>query len=199
MKHDKAAKVAVVTSHGFPAEDSQSWYDRYYRHCFHATERGLETNLTFDQYMRKVAEAGLTDPTQIGNATGQYHLSRVEDVGNYEDGRCRFITSSANHREAWDNGRSSVDKMMAAASTPEAQRKSAETRRGRTKNTHEYLSRMSKNAGKEFVITGPDGTVYKGKNLKDFCQRHGIDRANMNNVCQGKLKQHKGYTGYWVD
>lgn len=44
-----------------------------------------------------------------------------------------------------------------------------------------------------FDIISPTGERYTGKNLKLFCEQHGLERANMNAVIQGKRKSHKGW------
>jgi group I intron endonuclease len=51
-------------------------------------------------------------------------------------------------------------------------------------------------------ITGPDGKIYSDeKNLKQFCETHGLTRSLMQAVLRGENYQHKGFhlTGTNVD
>lgn len=54
-----------------------------------------ESTLTFEQYLNKLTEAGLS-PADIGNNEGQYNLSRYFDQGAYTNNNCRFITRKEN-------------------------------------------------------------------------------------------------------
>lgn len=140
-------KITVVAAHGLTSEDAQRWYGCYYRHVYRARERGLESHLSFNDYMQKVSEAGLDDPDQLGVSLGQYHLGRVGDVGDYEVERCRFITVSQNRREAHENGcYENLNASMRGQSkeTSEKYRQLSETLSGRTKDSHEYLAEKSK-------------------------------------------------------
>ena len=47
---------------------------------------------------------------------------------------------------------------------------------------------------KPFVIVDPNGIVRKGKDLKKFCRRVGIDYTSMVRVTNGDYKQCKGWT-----
>ena len=47
--------------------------------------------------------------------------------------------------------------------------------------------------GKEFEIVAPDGTVYRSRNVWEFCRVHGLQQGNLNNVLLGKRKSHKGW------
>jgi group I intron endonuclease len=47
--------------------------------------------------------------------------------------------------------------------------------------------------GKEFEIIAPDGTVYRSRNVWEFCRVHGLQQGNLNNVLLGKRKNHKGW------
>lgn len=59
----------------------------------------IETStLTFENYLDKMINAGLT-PIDIGNAEGQYNLSRYGDDGPYTNDNCRFITRKQNLAE----------------------------------------------------------------------------------------------------
>jgi hypothetical protein len=98
-------KVKTVVENGYPEEQTPVWWRKYRRHKDHAKDRGLSTELSFDQYVGKGKEAGLKGPEEIGVKMGQHHLSRHGDVGPYRDNTCRFITGSENLMEAHANGR----------------------------------------------------------------------------------------------
>jgi hypothetical protein len=44
-----------------------------------------------------------------------------------------------------------------------------------------------------YIIIKPDGVIFKCKNLKKFCSDNNICDGHMYKVCNGKLKQYKGY------
>ena len=45
----------------------------------------------------------------------------------------------------------------------------------------------------DWLITDPNGQVYKITNLRKFCRDHGLEQGNMVKVSQGILKQNKGW------
>jgi len=47
--------------------------------------------------------------------------------------------------------------------------------------------------GKEFEIVSPDGTVYRSRNVWEFCRVHDLQQGNLNKVLLGKRKSHKGW------
>jgi hypothetical protein len=216
----KDEKIKAAMSCGFPASDALEWYKRYYGHTVNAQTRGLKSNLTFDQYLVKLKEAEITHTKQLGSYSGQFHLGRVGDVGNYEINTCRFITSNQNHREAFENGRmDSLHASMRGQTKENSERakkisiahvgRTAEThayiaeraltQRGRTKETHQYLadkgSKITEAKAKVFVLTDPDGIEHRGKTLHEFAKKNKITPSGLAGVCRGLLKQHKGWTG----
>ncbi len=54
--------------------------------------------LTFDEYKQLMEEAGIT-ADDIGNKRGKYALARHNDLGHYEMGNCRFVTTYENAKE----------------------------------------------------------------------------------------------------
>lgn len=50
---------------------------------------------------------------------------------------------------------------------------------------------LSKNL---YLLTFPDGTQTKIRNMTQFCREHGLDSGCMSKVARGILKQHKGHT-----
>ncbi|BCG50108.1 hypothetical protein [Ralstonia phage RP13] len=73
------------------------WLSKWHNKSTNACKEGLLNKLTFDEYLYKAFEAGLTSHTQVHN-TG-YHLARIGDQGNYTVESCRFITHSENQSE----------------------------------------------------------------------------------------------------
>lgn len=47
--------------------------------------------------------------------------------------------------------------------------------------------------GKEYTITFPDGRVEEIRNLKLFCEKHGLNPDAMYKVYSGKWMQYKNY------
>ena len=47
--------------------------------------------------------------------------------------------------------------------------------------------------GKEFEIVSPNGTVYRSRNVWEFCRVHDLQQGNLNKVLLGKRKSHKGW------
>lgn len=57
-----------------------------------------------------------------------------------------------------------------------------------------FREKMSIIRSKQWLITDPNGTIYKIKNLSDFCKEHKLDDANMVGVSKGRYKQYRGWT-----
>lgn len=223
-KEEIETREQAVVNAGLDATDARDWYKRFNTHVNNADKRGLQSHLTFDAYMRKVQEAGITDPNQLGSYSGQFHLGRIGDVGDYSTNNCRFITSNQNHQEAVANGcmNSFYDSLRGSTKdTSERAKKISEAHTGRTKETHQYLAersesqrgrskethaylaekgpKISESKAKTFVLTAPDGTVHEGKHLSKFCEANGLSVSGLAGVCKGRLRQHKGWTGVYVD
>lgn len=198
----KILQIAAVTAMGYSAQDTDAWYEQYQRHLATARARGLDSQLSFDQYMIKAAEANLLCVDQIGRASHQFQLGRVGDVGNYHDGNCRFITARQNHQESYQNGRSiESDKARSATMTGQTKetsdrvRKMAQTKTGRTKETNEGLAITSAKLAKSFILTSPDGLEVRGKNLSEFCDQNNLSKFAMYDVLAGRRPHHKGWRG----
>lgn len=56
------------------------------------------SNLTFKCYLDKLTSAKIT-PDDIGNSSGKFNLSRINDSGPYTNASCRFILRTANIKE----------------------------------------------------------------------------------------------------
>lgn len=44
-----------------------------------------------------------------------------------------------------------------------------------------------------YIITDPNGKIYKVKNLSEFCREHNLLRASMREIYTGRYSQHKGW------
>ncbi len=222
MKKDE--KIEAVSKAGFDPKEAQDWYRRYYGHRSNAVSRGLQSHLSFDQYLVKLKEAGITQLNQLGSYAGQFHLGRVGDQGDYVDDNCRFITSNQNHRESFANGGQTARIERIRGETKETSERAkklseahlgrtaqtheyiaarAEAQRGRTKETHQYLAdkgpKISASKARRFELVAPDGTIHRGANITTFANEHNLSFSGLAGVCRGSLLQHKGWTGKYID
>lgn len=188
-------KVSIVKSQALNPDDTAEWWLKYGRHKSRASNRGMGTELSFEDYLRKATEAELTHPSQIGKCTDQYNLGRIGDVGPYTNKMCRFITVRQNHREMRENGR--VNQVGLTKETSERYRKVSEAKKGRTKENDPIVLAHADKISKNFVLTAPDGTVHRGRNLFDFCKAHGLTQSAMSMALTGSRSHHKGWTGYY--
>jgi hypothetical protein len=185
MKQDE--KVAIALNYGYTEEDAETWYAKYSIHQRNARVRGLESELSFEQYLSKAVQAGIDAPDGIGTNTGQFVLGRVGDVGNYTVDSCRFITTTQNLQEATENGRRAI-----------AGPKIAATKIGRTKENHPGTASQADKLAKEFVLVDPTGVEHRGKNLKEFCDQRDLEARALYSVFAGRRSHHKGWTGKYV-
>lgn len=210
-------KVAIAERFGFKAEDTESLFAKFTYHHYGAPRRGLQTELTFEDYLQKVRNAGIQTPDQIGQRNDQFVLARHGDQGHYTNDNCRFVTGLQNRQEAWENGRNDwVENMRGQTKeNSDRMRRVSETQKGRTKETHPYIARRAElvtgrtkenHAGvalrtdklsKDFVAFDPDGTIHAGRNITEFCRQNDLEQANMASVFRGKRPHHKGWTGYY--
>lgn len=140
MKKDCRKEFSVLGLDGF-----DDWYYRYRNHVDSSKRRGINSELTFTEYVELAGAAGIINPADIGRKLGKFVLGRYGDAGDYKVGNVRFITVEENHREAYETGAN--DAWIASRRTEtkdnsERVRKAAETRRGRRIATHPYLSKM---------------------------------------------------------
>lgn len=59
---------------------------------------------------------------------------------------------------------------------------------------------LSEKRSKDFVAISPEGVEYRGKGLKQFCLKHGLDVGAMSSIACGLKyhKHHKGWSCYYV-
>lgn len=191
---------------GLNSADYLRWKKLWSALCSHAQGRGAVCYLTFDQYVRLALDAGLTSPDQIGTQADKYQLGRLGDSGDYRLGNCRFITMKQNLEERALNGgnASAARKKSGRTKSTDAGVASQATKMlGRTKDSHDSIMSMALKAKdrfrRKFEIVSPDGTIYEGDCLTDFCEEHKLSRQSMHNVLKGKYKAtSKGWTGKYL-
>ena len=192
---------AIALKLGFKAKDAKAWYDKWRGVVRNARCREIECTITFTRYLKMAAEADLTKPSQIGMGVKQYNLARNGDTGGYVKGNCRFITSKQNRRERVINGcfdRMAFEMRGETKNTSERFAKLSATIAGRNRHNHEGIARKALKQSKRFRLKAPDGTIYKGRNLNQFCKDHGLNMGAMSGVCVGRLNHHKHWTGKYL-
>jgi hypothetical protein len=199
----REAAIEFAKSAGFSNRLAELWYSKYLtlrRNSKHE-DRG-DLKLSFQQYLKLALRAGLTSPNQIGNRPGKYQLGRIGDNGDYEVGNCRFITFEQNYEEWVSNGgreRSIEKRADYNKDTRPAMAAMAEEYRNRNKRTHEYIAKKAERQSRLFKVKSPDGQTYSGRNLKEFCDEHGLHQGCMHIVCSGHRPHHKNWTGRYTD
>lgn len=173
-----------MSENGFNPDEVTTWRLMWQRLKYHTSTRDLECTLSFEEYLTLAKNADLYDPELIGRNKGDYQLGRYGDKGNYTVNNCRFILKEINRKEMTENG---GDKAM------------AERLRGRTKETHRGNKTQSEKLSKNFRVISPDGIVFLGTNLKEFCKTHNLNRGNMSSVCRGEMKSYKGWIGEYLE
>jgi hypothetical protein len=179
----RSQRKELLTSIGLNVEDVNAWVVKWQALKDNSKLRGSTCTLTFEQYIHLAISAGLKSPDQIGKRINSYQMARFGDVGVYEYGNCRFITMKQNLEEKRLNG--GVESQASAI-------------RGRTKYTDSGFAAVSDKRSKYFRLVSPDGMIFEGKNLREFCITNGLNPGNMSAVCTGKAKQCKGWTGSYI-
>lgn len=87
--------------------DDGDLYRKYRQKRDTSKARGIQFNLSYEDWVFLVAEANLKS-SQLGQGAG-YVLARYEDSGPYEIGNCRWVPYSINNRE-----RNITDKLRTA-------------------------------------------------------------------------------------
>lgn len=178
-RDERERREKIVRDCELNPEDTSSWHQKFSNHQKTATHRGLQSSLSFEQYVQKAKDAGLTTPDQIGKKVGQYCLGRESDVGDYLNSNCRFITTTQNRLESVENCRSEDYYQQL---------------RGSTKETNKAVAQAADKLAKPFSFVDPNGTVHQGRNLNQFCKDNDLNQGAMWQVGAGRKDQHKGWT-----
>lgn len=67
---------------------------------------------------------------------------------------------------------------------------------GAQRHSPEVQAKIIAANAKPFMVKAPDGTIYQGRNLKEFCRTHGLAQSAMSLLIRGKSshKHHHGWT-----
>jgi len=67
---------------------------------------------------------------------------------------------------------------------------------GTQRHSPEVQAKIIRANSKPFALKAPDGTIYRGANLKQFCREHGLAQSVMSLIVRGKggHRHHKGWT-----
>jgi hypothetical protein len=201
----KVSRENFLCEYGFHIFDYPKWKNKWSNHVKQARLKGIESHISFEDYVSLAKEAGLTSVHQIGQHAGQYQLGRFTDRGNYHRDSCRFITVQKNQDERKLNGGTAVAVEKAAQKrrgqtkhTNEGLRKMAETISGRDLAEYPHLSVSGLKRGKPFELTSPDGVKHIGVSLYRWCKENGMSQATMNCLLRDPLKSYKGWTGRYL-
>lgn len=63
---------------------------------------------------------------------------------------------------------------------------------GRTIPKHVQDAKV-KSVSKEYIVTFPNGSEKKIKNLSEFCRKYGLNKGNLCSVVYGRREHHKGF------
>lgn len=191
---------------GLDTNDYLKWRNKWKTLRQSAIKNGRASFLEFNQYINLAVKAGLTSPSQIGRSRGQFQMARRGDAGDYYLGNCRFITMEQNQHERFLNGGCAIAVEKAAkirrGQTKENNRsirRMARKLENRTAETHPYLKEAGIKRGRSYIIKSPTGKIYLGKGLNSFCKEHNLSQPSMQQLCSGKFKQLKGWTGRYAD
>lgn len=92
-------------------QDRRGWYGKYNSKVQNAKKIGLKVLLTFDDYLMKGYQASISSHELI--TQNGYHLSRINDTGDYTIESCRFLTCNDNWNERFtEEGRKKVSEKM---------------------------------------------------------------------------------------
>lgn len=190
-----------ITELGLDPEDSSKW-SRKWSTLRSNTGKGRRLGrclLSFEEYVIKAKEAGITNPEQIHN-TG-YHLSRYGDAGDYSVDNCRFLPYKENAAEKYINGGIESMKVKKTGRTKDNDPSVARTTEkltGRTSEGYAYIEAAAEKRSRAYRLISPEGEIIEGKNLTKFCRENDLNQGNMCSVCRGEITSYKGWTGTYV-
>jgi group I intron endonuclease len=68
------------------------------------------------------------------------------------------------------------------------------TKEEKSKNGRKGGLTRAKQTARYFKLLSPEGEIYTGKNMTDFCRKNNLTTSAICMVLNGKTKQHKGWT-----
>lgn len=178
------ARELFIETLGFKRDDVKTWVNKWQSLRNNAPTRGISCKLSFEEYMGLAKLAGIMRPGLIGKTSDSYQMGRIKDTGDYELGNCRFITVKQNHLEMVENGGAKVTGDKTSKLT-------------KANNSPSRISQANK-ISKRFIFTSPDGVVYEGRNIKEFCVGRNLHSPNMGEICSTGGK-YKGWTGKFIE
>jgi hypothetical protein len=141
-KYSESDRKAITVELGFKEKHADTFHRKWKTIKGHAAQRNIEFCLSYKQYVKLAAKAGLTNPGQIGPANGQYVVGRVGDSGPYKVGNCRFIPREQNQEEAYESIREAASRRVGITKAVNPNLRNG--REGHTKETHTTLRHFSK-------------------------------------------------------
>lgn len=121
---------------------------------------------------------------------------------------CRIAGSPSQYRLSDERKKQISESLKGRVVSDETRKKISESRKGKT-NPKDAIERMrlkkigSKQSeetilkkSREYSFIDSNGYIHQGKNLKRFCDEHGLHRPNMKMVLNGKRKTHHGFKKY---
>lgn len=185
QNHVRAKELeSILMKYGFDVSEKGGWRASFNHHKTHAKARGIESFLSFEDYIVLASKASLVSPKQIGSNNDKFQLGRYGDVGPYDIDNCRFITKEENRIECNINGGDERAKQKKA---------------GRNKSNHTGCLSAANKLSFFYYIISPNDEIFIGKNLREFCESNpGLDKGNMSRLCSGKTKRYKGWRGKYI-
>lgn len=72
-------------------------------------------------------------------------------------------------------------------------KKGEESRRYGKKHTEDLKNKWRQERGRNFSILNPNGEIVFGKNIANFCRENNLNNTSINELINGKIKEHNGW------
>lgn len=200
-KEIRIENIKNLTILGLDVSKYKLWLDKYNSKKLNAKNIGVKCHLSFYEYLSLAVVAGINDPILIGRSNKQFQLGRFKDSGDYDINSCRFITQEQNLIEKKINGgtyRGASHVRGFNSSNSKTIANNALKIMGRTKKSHISIKSQSEKLSKPYIIMSPDGKIYEGLGISQFCDEHKLCKVGMSATCRGEQKTHKGWSGRYV-
>lgn len=139
----------------------------------------------------------------------QFYLDKLKPFLKENGYNTCSYAHSPNVGKLSDETKNKISRALSGRTASDDTRKRISNGRKNKRNSQEAIERMRKTKtgvkqseesiekrAKEYAFIGPDGIIYKGKNLKRFAQEHHLHRSNLKMVLSGKRKSHYGFIKY---